>query len=110
MSRPDCADCEEADVLAAPFVLGDQEELAELVVESGIVDANVTLHEGSIRFGSVQEFIRVEVQGSPLADMVSAEAMEDLAAKSEAALAAFVLPSGEIVMPMDAPVVTASKP
>jgi SAM-dependent methyltransferase len=101
---------EAADVLAAPFVLGDRAELAELVAESGILGAEVALHEGSIRFPSVQEFIRVEVQGSPLADMVSDDAMEDLAAESEEALAEFVTPSGEIVMPMDAHIVTASKP
>ena len=100
---------EAADVLAAPFVLGDQSELAKLFVDNGISGANVTLHEGSIRFPSVQEFIRVEVQGSPLADMVSDDAMEALAAESERALAEFVVPSGEIVMPMDAHIVTASK-
>jgi SAM-dependent methyltransferase len=100
---------EVADVLAAPFVLGDQAELAELFVDSGIADANVTLHEGSIRFPSVEEFIRVEIQGSPLAEMVSDDALETLAAESERALAEFVVPSGEIVMPMDAHVVTASK-
>jgi hypothetical protein len=100
---------EAADVLAAPFVLGDQAELAKLFLDSGISGANVTLHEGSIRFPSVQEFIRVEVQGSPLAEMVSVDAMETLAAESESALVEFVVPSGEIVMPMDAHVVTASK-
>ena len=101
---------EAANVLAAPFVLGDREELAKLVVDGGISGADVTLHEGSIRFPSVKEFIRIEVKGSPLADMVSDDAMETLAAESESELAEFVVPSGEIVMPMDAHIVTASKP
>jgi hypothetical protein len=96
-------------VLAAPFVLGDQAELAKLVVDSGISGANVTLHEGSIRFPSVEEFIRVEVKGSPLADMFGDDMMRALAAESENALVEFVVPSGEIVMPMDAHIVTASK-
>ena len=100
---------EAADVLAAPFVLGDQAELAELYVSSGISGAKVSLHEGSIRFPSVQEFIRIEVRGSPLAEMVSDDVMQTLAAESETALAEFVGPSGEIVMPMDAHIVTASK-
>jgi ubiquinone/menaquinone biosynthesis C-methylase UbiE len=98
-----------ADVLAAPFVLGDQAELAKLYAGSGISGARVTLHEGSIRFPSVKEFIRIEVKGSPLADMLSDDAMQALAAESEDALAEFVVPSGEIVMPMDAHIVTASK-
>jgi ubiquinone/menaquinone biosynthesis C-methylase UbiE len=100
---------EAADVLAAPFVLGDQAELARLLADSGISGANVALHEGSIRFPSVKEFIRIEVKGSPLADMLSDDAMQALAAESENALAEFVVPSGEIIMPMDAHIVTASK-
>jgi ubiquinone/menaquinone biosynthesis C-methylase UbiE len=100
---------EAADVLAAPFVLGDQAKLIKLFVSSGISEAKVTLHEGSIRFPSVGEFIRMEVKGSPLADMVSDDAMQTLARESEAALADFVVPSGQIVMPMDAHIVTASK-
>lgn len=100
---------EAAGVLAAPFVLGDQDELAGLFVSSGITNAEVRLHEGSIRFPSVHEFVRVEVKGSPLADMVKDDVMQALAAESEAALAEFVEPSGEIVMPMDAHIVTASK-
>jgi SAM-dependent methyltransferase len=98
-----------AGVLAAPFVLGDRAELVELFADSGISGASVALHEGSIRFPSVQEFIRIEVKGSPLADMVSDDVMGTLAAESENALAEFVIPSGEIVMPMDAHIVTASK-
>ena len=101
---------EAASVLAAPFVLGDRSELAKLVFDGGISGADVALHEGSVRFPSVREFIRVEVKGSPLADAVSDDAMEALAAESERALAEFVVPSGEIVMPIDAHIVTASKP
>ena len=100
---------EAADVLAAPFVLGDQARLAELVADSGISGAKVTLHEGSIRFPSVREFIRIEAKDSPLAGMVSDEVMRSLATEAEDALAEFVAPSGEIVMPMDAHIVTASK-
>jgi SAM-dependent methyltransferase len=100
---------EAADVLAAPFVLGDQAGLARLFVDSGISGANVTLHEGSIRFPSVEEFIRTEVKGSPLAGMLSDDVMQSLAAGSKDALVEFVVPSGEIIMPMDAHIVTASK-
>jgi hypothetical protein len=98
-----------ADVLAAPFVLGNQDELAKLFVDSGISGAEVRLCEGSIRFPSVKEFIRIEVKGSPLANMLSDDMMQTLAVESENALVEFVVPSGEIVMPMDAHIVTASK-
>jgi SAM-dependent methyltransferase len=99
---------EAAGVLAAPFVLGDRGELAKLFGDSGISGASVTPYEGSIRFPSVKEFIRIEVKGSPLADMLSDDAMRALAAESERALAGFVVPTGEIIMPMDAHIVTAN--
>jgi SAM-dependent methyltransferase len=100
---------EATDVLAAPFVLGDQAELAKLFASSGISEASTALREGSIRFPSIKEFIRTEVKGSPLADVLGVHAMQTLVAESETALAAFVVPSGEIVMPMDAHIVTATK-
>jgi hypothetical protein len=58
---------------------------------------------------ALSEFIRIEVKGSPLADMLSDDVMRSLAAESEDALVEFVAPSGEIVMPMDAHIITASK-
>jgi SAM-dependent methyltransferase len=100
---------EAANVLAAPFVIGNRAELARLFVDSGISGAKVTLHAGSIRFPSVKEFIRIEVKGSPLADLLSDDVIEALAAESESALAEFVVSSGEIIMPMDAHIVTANK-
>jgi SAM-dependent methyltransferase len=103
-----CGD-DAAGVLRAPFVLGDRAGLAKLFIDGGISGAQVTRHEGSIRFPSVREFVRTEVKGSPLAGMISDDAMETLAAESERALAAFVVPSGEIIMPMDAHIVTANK-
>ncbi|MEV6490941.1 methyltransferase domain-containing protein [Actinoplanes sp. NPDC051633] len=98
-----------ADLLAAPFVLGDQGELADLFAGSGIPDAGIDLREGSIRFSSIQEFIRVEVKGSPLAGLIGDEEMPALIAEAEPALAQFVVPSGEVVMPIAAHIVTAGR-
>ncbi len=98
-----------AGVLAAPFVLGNQAELAKLFVDSGILGATITPHDGTLRFPSVKEFIRVEVKGSPLAGMLGDDAMETLTAEAERALAEFVVPPGAVVMPMGAHIVTASK-
>ncbi len=53
--------------------------------------------------------VRIEVKGHPPADHQSDEAMETLAVESESALAEFVQPSGEIVMPLDAHIVTVEK-
>lgn len=98
-----------AEVLAAPFVLGDKNQLVGLFIDASISEAKISHHEGSIRFPSVKEFVRIEVKGSPLAESLSDVAMEALAVESERALAEFVLPSGEIVMPIYAHIVTADK-
>jgi hypothetical protein len=66
-----------------------------LVAASGVPGADVTRHEGSIRFPSVKEFIRIEVEGSPLAGMLGDEELHALAAESEDALVEFVRPSGK---------------
>jgi hypothetical protein len=52
----------------------------------------------------------VEVKGSPLAGSLSDDAMRTLAAECEQALAEFVAPSGEIVLPIAAHLATARKP
>jgi SAM-dependent methyltransferase len=98
-----------AGVLSAPFVLGDRAELAKLFAASGISGFEITVHEGSARFPSVKELVRIEVKGSPLAETLDDAAIDTLAAKSERALAEFVVPSGEIVMPLDAHIITANK-
>jgi ubiquinone/menaquinone biosynthesis C-methylase UbiE len=98
---------EAANVLAAPFVLGDRAELAELFRAAGIPEAEITLHRGSVRFASIEEFVRVEINGSPLAEMVSDEVRAAWVAASEAALVEFVAPTGELVMPIAAQIVTA---
>jgi SAM-dependent methyltransferase len=98
-----------AELLAAPFVLGDRAELADLFAGSGIPDAGIDLREGSIRFSSIQEFIRVEVKGSPLAGLIGDAEMPALVAEAESALAQFVVPSGEVVMPIAAHIVTAGR-
>lgn len=95
--------------MAALFVLGDRAELAKLFVDSGISGPEFALRAGSIRFASVKEFIRIEIKGSPLADLLTDDVMATLASESESALAGFVVPSGEIIMPMDAHIVTANK-
>ena len=101
---------EAAKVLTGPFVLGDETALARLFVDAGVSDSDVALRPGSIRFPTAMAFVNTELKGSPLAESLDDDALQALAADCERALAAYVVPSGEIVMPMDAYIVTAHKP
>jgi SAM-dependent methyltransferase len=98
-----------AAVFAAPFVMGGEAELADAARQAGIVQAKTAMHRGAVRFASVEEFVRIEVKGSPLAESLDQTAMDRLAAACESALARFVQPSGEIVMPIAAHILTARK-
>ena len=99
----------EAAVFAAPFVMGDPTALEQAAAEASIANAAIALHRGEVRFPSVLEFIRVEVKGSPLAESLDQAAMDRLSQTCETALAGYVQPSGEIVMPIAADFLTATK-
>ena len=99
----------EAGSFAAPFVMSDPAELAQAAKDGGITNASVELHRGEVRFASVEDFVRIEVKGSPLAETLSEAAMESLAAACETALAGYVIASGELVMPIAAHFLTATK-
>jgi SAM-dependent methyltransferase len=98
-----------ASIFAAPFAMGDAAALTEAARDAGIAGGAVTLHRGEVRFESVQEFVRIEVKGSPLAESLDQPALDNLAAACETALARFVKPSGEIAMPIAAHILTVTK-
>jgi len=99
----------EAGTFAAPFVMGDPALLAQAAKDAGIPHASVTLHHGHARFASVEEFVRIEVKGSPLAETLGQAAMDRLAAACGQALLPYVQASGELVMPIAAHFLTAAK-
>lgn len=99
----------EAGTFAAPFVMGDPAVLAKAAKDAGIANASVVLHRGQVRFASIEEFVRVEVKGSPLAETLDQAAMDRLAAACGQALQPYVQVSGELVMPIAAHILTAKK-
>jgi SAM-dependent methyltransferase len=59
---------EAAAVMRAPFVFGDdRQSLAVLLEAAGLVDVAVEARRGEVRFGSVEDFVRYQCAGSPLA-------------------------------------------
>lgn len=99
-----------ASVFAAPFILGDTARLQKIMVGAGIGNAEIALERGRATFASIEEFIRIEVKASPLAESLDQKAMDRLAMACEAALSRYFEPSGAIVMPIGAYIVTADKP
>jgi SAM-dependent methyltransferase len=99
-----------ADVLTAPFVLGDAETLRNLLKEAGINEAVIELRDGTMKFPTIEAFVETEVKGSPLEALLNGESYQGLMQEAMEKLQQFQASSGEVVMPMDAFIVTATKP
>jgi SAM-dependent methyltransferase len=99
-----------ADVLTAPFVLGEEDALRVLFHEAGLDEPNIELREGIITFPSIEAFVETEVKGSPLEALLTEESYRGLIQEAREELQQFCIEGGEVVMPMDAFVITARRP
>ena len=88
-----------ANILTAPYELGDKHKLTTLFIESGFENLEITLHEGVYTQSSIEYFIETEVKGSPLNDLFNKESYQTLLEESHEGLKSFLADSGEIVYP-----------
>ncbi|MGH7342606.1 MAG: methyltransferase domain-containing protein, partial [Candidatus Rokuibacteriota bacterium] len=99
-----------ANAFRAPFVLGDPEQLLSLCAEAGIADANVTRHEGTVRFASIESLISTERACVwTLGGMLDEAQFERLLREAEPAFRPFVTAAGPVAFTMPALIVTAAK-
>lgn len=98
-----------ANVLKAPFILGDEDELAGLFHAAGIEGADIETREGAATFPSIEAFVHIEVKGSPLDDLLDEEGYQALLEGAREGLKPFCVDSGKVVVPMPAHIVTAHK-
>lgn len=97
------------DVLKAPFVLGDEAMLLDLCQTAGIDDAVVVLKEGTIKYPSIKVFVETEVKGSPLEALLDEKSYRELVQEAQEKLQHFCTDGGNVIMPMDASIITAVK-
>jgi SAM-dependent methyltransferase len=99
-----------ADVLAAPFVLGEEDALRVLFQGAGVDEPTIELRDGTVTFPSIEAFVETEVKGSPLEALLDEESYRGLTQEARDELLQFCIEGDEVVMPMDAFVITARKP
>lgn len=58
------------DILTAPFVLGNFHELSGLLSSAGINGVGIDLRVGTVTFSTIEQFIDMEVKGTPLGDLI----------------------------------------
>jgi ubiquinone/menaquinone biosynthesis C-methylase UbiE len=95
-----------ADELRAPFVLGDEARLRSLFESAGIADATIRTHRGTARFPSIESWVKTDVKGWTLADLIDDKQYALLLREAEQALRSFVQSNGAVVF--DAPVLIAT--
>jgi SAM-dependent methyltransferase len=91
-------------IMRAPFALNDEEALGDLLAGGGFEDVALHPQAGTVRFGSIQEFVLAQGTGSPLAAPIAAAdpaARASLLAAAEAALAPWQTPT-ELAFPIEA--------
>jgi len=91
------------------FSLGDEVELARLANAAKISGAEVLTRQGWARFGSIDELLRIEIKGSPLAELVDAPAFERVRTEASQALRAYCGEAGRIVLPFNVRILAARK-
>jgi SAM-dependent methyltransferase len=99
-----------ADVLTAPFALGNQDTLRDLCNAAGIHGAVVALRDGTMTYPTIEVFVETEVKGSPLEALLDAESYHGLLQDAQEKLQQFCTEGGDVIMPMDAFIITATKP
>ena len=95
-------------MLTAPFVLGEEGTLLELLDSAGIRGAVVELRDGAVTFDSVEQFIEFEVKGTPLGELLDEEGYAGVLSEAVERFQGFVV-DGEVRIPMDAHVISAVK-
>ena len=96
-------------ILKAPHVLGDEAKLTMLFKESGYENPETTLREGTYTQPSIEYFIESEVKSTPLNDLIDEDSYQTFLEESRDGLKSFLVDGGEVVVPMDAIIVTAQK-
>ena len=91
------------------FAVGDPEALAGLFTAAGLRVTTATGPVGESRFGSVDEFVTIELDSTPLGERLDAGARERILADCRQALAQWRTPDGSLRFPFQCNLVVARR-
>ena len=100
-----------ANALRAPFMLGDQEELAALFEGAGVASIDIATRTGTARFPSIRTMVEADLRGwLPVMGVVLEERMiQRILNEAENALQAHVTPEGQVEFESPAHIITGSR-
>ena len=100
-----------ADAFRAPFVLGDPVLLQSLCDQAGVAHAEVTAHQGTVRFASIEALVSSEHACAwTLGGLLNDAQFERLLTQAERELRPFEQTDGKVAFAMPALLITARKP
>jgi SAM-dependent methyltransferase len=94
--------------LHAPFALGDAGGLRALFAEAGLDKAKVATHAGTARFPSIESWVRTDVKGWTLADLIDDDQYALLQREAAVALRRYAKVDGIVIFDAPALIVTAA--
>ena len=100
---------EVGDALRAPFVLGDPAAFAAALAAAGL-PARVETRPGTARFPSIDDWVRTDVKGWTLADLIDDAGYARLQRAAQEELRGFAGPDGRVAFAAPAHVAVAAKP
>lgn len=98
-----------ADVLTAPFALGDEDQVRALFQAAGITEVGVELRKGTLTFPTIAAFVETEVKGSPLEALLDDASYHGLLQEAQDKLQQFRAEGRAVIMPLDAFIITTEK-
>lgn len=99
---------EAARSLEQPYVLGDPEEVRELMAGAGLDGVSIEAVPGTARFASVHDWVHTDIRGWTLADAISDDEFDRLVGVAQRRLARFVGPGGVVEFPAPALIAAAT--
>jgi SAM-dependent methyltransferase len=98
-----------ANELRTPFLLGDPETLRSLFAQAGIVGVDICTSLGTARFPSIESWVRTDVKGWTLADLIDDAQYRLLLLEAEPALQPYTRADGMVAFDAPAHIVTVRK-
>lgn len=100
---------EAMDVVRSYFSLGDLDLVTGLLREAGLTVSTTETRLGSARFGSIEAFVKAEIDSSPLVDRIDGDVYARIVDDCREALGDFATADGRAEIPLEGHVITARK-
>src|SRR5262249_33025515 len=98
-----------ADELRAPFILGNSAVFRSLFEEAGLPGVEIRTSRGTARFASIESWVRTDVKGLTLADLLDDAQYRTLLSEAERDLKIYVQRDGTVAFDAPAHIATATK-